>query len=138
MLLLPCNMDTFLTQVSMWYCMQTIYMTLIVKCSLNISYFFHRILVFVYIENIITLSENIKYICTSFRNGCLLCFAENANKFDIFRRIMVLSWNVKSTRTTAKLSKKSKNKRRSYSCFMLSYLKSVLILLSFFFYRRSR
>ena len=108
-------------------------MTLIVKCSLNISYFFHRILVFVYIENIITLSENIKYICTSFRNGCLLCFAENANKFDIFRRIMVLSWNVKSTRTTAKLSKKSKNKRRSYSCFMLSYLKSVLILLSFFF-----
>jgi hypothetical protein len=108
-------------------------MTLIVKCSLNISYFFHRILVFVYIENIITLSENIKYICTSFRNGCLLCFAENANKFDIFRRIMVLSWNVKSTRTTAKLSKKRKNKRRSYSCFMLSYLKSVLILLSFFF-----
>ena len=108
-------------------------MTLIVKCSLNISYFFHRILVFVYIENIITLSENIKYICTSFRNGCLLCFAEIANKFDIFRRIMVLSWNVKSTRTTAKLSKKSKNKRRSYSCFMLSYLKSVLILLSFFF-----
>ena len=30
---------------------------------------------------------------------------------------MVLSWNVKSTRTTAKLSKKSKNKHRSYSCF---------------------
>ena len=92
-------------------------MTLIVKCSLKISYFFHRILVFVFIDNIITLSENIKYICTSFRNGCLLCFAESANKFDIFRRIMVLSWNVKNTRTTAKLSKKSKNKRRSYSCF---------------------
>ena len=108
-------------------------MTLIVKCSLNISYFFHRILVFVYIENIITLSENIKYICTSFRNGFLPCFAESANKFDIFRRIMVLSWNVKSTRTTAKLSKKSKNKRRSYSFFyaVLSEVRTYTVIVFF-------
>jgi len=46
-------------------------------------------------------------------------------------RILCLSCNIKKSKTTAKLSEKSRNKRRSNRFSMVSYVTSVLILLLF-------
>jgi hypothetical protein len=73
--------------------------------------------------------ENIKYIYTSFdefffpvsqRVEINYIFSDNI-------RILFLSWYVKSPKETVKLSKKSRNKRRSYRFLIVSSVKSALI-----------
>jgi hypothetical protein len=88
-----------------------------------LSIYFKRIL---HIDNIRTLSENIQFICMSFRTAdrrASFCpvsqrLQMNLIFFDIVR-IFSLSRNVTKSKITSKLCKKSRNKRRYNHFFIM-------------------
>ena len=100
-----------------------------------LSIYFKRIL---HIDNIRTLSENIQFICMSFQQRIeelIWCpvsqqLQMNLIFFDIVR-IFCLSRNVKKSKITSKLCKKSRNKRRSNNFFIMFSETSPRILLPF-------
>ena len=100
-----------------------------------LSIYFKRIL---HIDNIRTLSENIQFICMSFRTA-----DRRASFFPVSQRLQMnltfsdivrifcLSRNVKKSKITSKLCKKSRNKRRSNHFFIMFSETSPRILLPF-------
>jgi hypothetical protein len=101
--------------------------------------------IYLYIQ-LRTLSENIKFICTSCRNKYQSEPVSQRMQINFILsdnvRILCLSCNIKKSKTAAKLSENSRNKRLNDACFgyfqtiwksfsLASHVTSAFILLPF-------